>query len=491
MKDAAGTVIQAEEPTGRFAVRYNIGTVNISKELNLLVKTTQPFYPIGGSGTFDIVVTNAKTTDVPVRLRYGTSYHQPLYSAGSKTFEDKIIPASGTATFTVDVANLARGDYFSAGLFDQSDRLLTFGQEKFYVFYPYAKPVVTIDKNKYLPEENGTLSYTLSYNFLSYINKTSYEVTANIRILDQSGVKVSETSKTLVLTGTGFAEEVPFAAPAKGGRYIAQVEIVSYGKQVGLGASYFEVLTGDFVTIASHYPATWTIGGDNALSFDVKNVSLSTLPSGAIKATLFDPDSTAVWTEEKQFFNLPAGDLSTISFGVPLTGGKFGTYRLKYELSYMGNLYVYYADFPNQVVFDLTLDKLSYKIEREHASQSRAHKQRRVRRGYRGHDRDSDLQLHRYPDRAPVANSCRSLYNRRSDLYFSRNSRGECPAEPPQSTVQVLPVRGARFPLDAHHRQEQLHRGRGGDDNDCEYRRSGHELQHQYQAARCERKYGK
>lgn len=362
LNDASGNTIQAEQPTSRFAVKYNIGTVNISKDINVIVKTTQPFYPIGSTGAFEIVVSNSTNTDVPVRLRYGTGFHAPLYSNTSKEFVETVIPANGSKTFTVDVVNLSRGDYFSAGVFDQSDRTLAFGQEKFYVFYPYVKATVSTDKGKYLPEESGTISYNLSYDFLRYINKTSYEVTANIRLLDQAGTKIFEQTKTLLLTGNSFSDQLSFTTPLKGGWYIAQVEILSYGKQVGTASSYIEVLTRDFLTITPHYPVTWVIGGDNTISFDVKNISLSMLPVGAVKFTLFDPAGVIIRTEEKQFSNLPAGETAAAAFNIPLTEGKFGTYRLKYELLYLGNIYEYYADFLNQAVFNLSFDKLSYKM---------------------------------------------------------------------------------------------------------------------------------
>ncbi|MFA4827887.1 MAG: hypothetical protein WC855_02360 [Thermodesulfovibrionales bacterium] len=362
LKDALGKPVQEEMPAGRFAVKYNIGTVNISKDINVVVKTAQPFYPIGSTGTFQIVVYNSRTVDVPVRVRYGTSFHVPIYSNTASTYLEQVVPANGSATFNVDVANLARGDYFSAGVFDQSDRTLAFGQEKFYVFYPYVKATVSTDKGKYLPEESGTISYNLSYDFLRFINKTSYEVTANIRLLDQAGIKILEQTKTLLLTGNSFSDQLSFTTPSKGGRYIAQVEILSFGRQVGAASSYIEVLTRDFLTITPHYPVTWMIGGNNTISFDVKNSSLSTLSVGAVKSTLFDPDGIIIRTEEKQFLNLPAGETAAAAFNIPLTQGKFGTYRLKYELLYLGNIYEYYADFLNQAVFNLSFDKLSYKM---------------------------------------------------------------------------------------------------------------------------------
>lgn len=361
LKDALSNVIQEELPTRRFAVCKDIGTVNISKDINVVVKTTQSFYPVGSTGSFQITVFNIKNEDIPVRVRYGTNFHEPRYSRYGDVYFEKIIPANGSEAFTVNVENLTRGDYFSAGVFDQHGWSLAFGQERFFIYYPSIEASISTEKATYIPEEAGTITYNLVN-----VRETDYEVTVNIRILDQAGNKISEDSKTILLhSQETYTDYMSFTAPAISGPYIVQMETLSFGSQLGSASCHFRVITEDFLTLIPHYPETWIIGGNNAVSFDVKNNSESILPVGAIKSTLMDPDGITVWTEEKQFLDLPAGETTIINFLIPLTQGKFGTYRIKNELSYLENLYEYYADFPNQVVFDLDFDKFTYKMRED------------------------------------------------------------------------------------------------------------------------------
>jgi len=361
LKDALGDAIQQELPTGRFAVKKDIGTVDISKDINVVVKTTQSFYPIGGTGSFQITVYNDKSEDTAVRVRYGTNFHDPRYSRYGDVYLEKIIPAEGSEVFTVDVENLARGDYFSAGVFDQNNRMLAFSQEKFFVFYPSIEADISTDKATYLPGEAGTITYSLVN-----VKETDYTVTANIRMLDKVGNKILEDSRSLLLHAQEtITDSINFTAPSIGGPYVVQIEAISFGAQLGSASCHFRVITGDFLTITSDYPDRWVIGANNTISFEVKNISQSTLPEGKIKSALFDPDNEIVWTDEEQFFDLAADEITTVDFLILLTEGKFGTYRLKCEFSYLGNLYEYYADFSNQVVFDLSFDKISYKMRED------------------------------------------------------------------------------------------------------------------------------
>jgi hypothetical protein len=357
LKDADGGTVQDEQPSCRFAVVKEIGTVDISKDINVVVKKTQSYYPIDSTGSFQVVVYNSKDEDQTVRVRFGTQFHEPRYRGGyGSEYTELVVPANDSASLTFSVENLSRGDSVSAGVYTRYNRLLAFGQERFHVFYPSVEAQASLDKNEYISGDSGLITYSLTN-----VRDIDYQVTANILILDQAGNKVVEESRTLMLNASETVnDDVAFTAPDDGGPYVVQIEATSFGSQLGSVSGFFIVIVSDFLNFTPHYPATWVTGGTNTVTYDVENTSESNLPVGTVKTSLFDPDGAAVWTGAEEFTDLPAGETTTVSLDVPLDNAKFGTYRLKSELLYLGNHYEYYSDFNNRVAFDLKFDKNHY-----------------------------------------------------------------------------------------------------------------------------------
>jgi len=362
--DSSGNIVQTEMEGERFAIQVPVATAYLPKDFQFWAVSSDDYVTRGSKIVLTINVKNNTDVDI-VNANIGIGAHQSIGEGGEfwkylHTIPNVTIPAKGERSFiyecTINISTMFMIGLFTGnvpsdmGGFRLAAKLYT--EKGVWVVPPEVLTTVSLDKSIYTKGE--TVTGLLK---LENLQSASYDVIANLRVVDINNVEIFSQSYNIFLPGKGSkTEQINFTLPENilNGIYIVKVEVLKDSNKVGTATAIFNV-EGIKLGIIPIIPETFLSNALNRVIFQITNKGIGGADNVSLKITLKDPYGISLWTETKNF-SISTGETINLTSDIPIGNILFGNYYINYEVD---NIYGSKIISDNTAI-NLSLDKVFY-----------------------------------------------------------------------------------------------------------------------------------
>ena len=139
---------------------------------------------------------------------------------------------SGKTSFDHLMRNAQHDDFMFVNFYDENNKIIGRAQRGFFLFQPYARAVVSSNKNAYLPGD--TIIANAEFTNLTL---TGFSAIARIRLVDWNGTMILEEERAVVMPSYGASLiEAMFVVPDNlpRGKYAVIASLATGSDQIAI-----------------------------------------------------------------------------------------------------------------------------------------------------------------------------------------------------------------------------------------------------------------